>query len=286
MSNGNFMNGNSESRKCVAYGDHLTYENRSEAAQRLAAKGWAVAEWAVDDRDALGRPLPERPGAVRALARGVVLGLPVVVPDHLDLRSRAELMKYAAAGTWVGVDVHTLTAGPALAERGCTDEMDFALLTILREIATTRDAVLAVVADAASEPAALACSALGGGAQPPAPPTATASASAAGEGGDGGGQGAAVVRELRPYVARYWRYVDIYRDIWKMAPPPLPEQSQPWPQRRLAIGALARNLSTSSWCDWEIARLLNEAGVRTPQCGSWSPQMVNYYRRIYGRRAA
>jgi hypothetical protein len=286
MSHGNFMNGNSESRKCVAYGDHLTYENRSDAAQRLAARGWAVAEWAVDNREALARPLPERPGAVRALARGVVLGLPVVVPDHLDLRSRAELMKYGATALSLGVDVHTLTGGPALAERGCTDEMDFALLTILREIAALRDTVLAVVADAASEPAAVAWSAPGGGAQPPAPPAATANESTADEGGNGEGQGAAVVQELRPYVARYWRYVDIYRDIWKMAPPPLPEQSQPWPQRRLAIGALARNLSTSSWCDWEIARLLNEAGIRTPQCCSWSPQMVNYYRRTYGRRAA
>lgn len=237
----------------------------------------------MDNRDALARPLPERPGAMRALARGVALGLPVVVPDHLDLRSRAELMKYAAAGAWLGVDVHTL-AGRALDERGCTDEMDFALLTLLREIAATRDAALAALADVATEPVVVAWTASDGGQQPPAPPSTQIAAPGAGDEGHPAGQ--AVVQELRPYVARYWRFVEIHLDLWKSAPPPLPEQSQPWPERRLAIGRVARSLAGGGWCDIEIARLLNETGVRTPQGRQWYAQRVNYYRRNYGRRAA
>lgn len=283
MSMSNFANGNSETLSCVAYGDHLTYENRSEAVARLTAKGWAVVEWAVDNREALARPLPERPGAVRALARGVALGLPIVVPDHLDLRSRAEAMKYAAAGAWLGVDVHTL-AGRVLDERGCSDEMDFALLTLLREVEATRDAALTAVADVAPEPVALAWSASDGGQQPPAPPNAQSAASGTDDDGHPGEH--AVVQELRPYVARYWRFVETRLDLYKSAPPPLPEQSQPWPERRLSIGRVARSLATGGWCDVEIARLLNETGVRTPQGGQWYAQRVNYYRRTYGRGAA
>jgi hypothetical protein len=55
--------------------------------------------------------------------------------------------------------------------------------------------------------------------------------------------------------------------------------------RRCAIGELAAYLFTT-WFDWEIARLLNEIGVRTEQGGSWYAQRVTDYRRTCGRRAA
>lgn len=67
--------------------------------------------------------------------------------------------------------------------------------------------------------------------------------------------------------------------------PPLPDPQAPWGQRRVQIGRLADRLF-GTWFDWQIARLLNENGVRTNTGCTFSPQLVCYYRRTYGGRAA
>ena len=185
-----------------------------------------------DNRDDLGGPLPGRYGASLALALGVCSGLPVLVASPNAFRSQAELMKYAAVGSSVGVDVHTPTRR-VLDMRTCTDEMDFALLLVLRELEDMRGAVLPLALSVPAsmplvgehgghvEPDAPALTAVTGPEQGPGQPAAPA------------GQAGGSVVELRRHLARYERLVDDHGGIFAGDVPPLPEQTQPWGPGRL-----------------------------------------------------
>jgi hypothetical protein len=264
-------------RKCVVYGNEVTRAEAEKFTESLHATGWCPAAWAWDDRSDLGRALHMLPGAVAALSQAVVLALPMVVPDARDVRSRTTLLKLAAGGELVGVQMHLLT-GPVLTGPDARDEVDHALKVLLREVLALHEAVLAglsVGGDSAEEAlrawtgAAAQAGPVAGGAAAPAAPAQP---------------GAEVVPLVGRHTGRYLEQRERL-SLVGVHLPPLPDPQAPWHQRRIQIGRLADRLF-GTWYDWQIARLLNENGVRTHTGCTFYPQLVAYYRRAYGRKAA
>lgn len=254
-------------RPCVVYGDQITYSQRDKYGALIAAAGWRAVAWEYDDRSLIGEQLPDRPGLVRALAKAAVDGVPLLLPDRHDVRGEIDLLKAAAGGRTLGVEVRTLP-GPVLGSPLYRDEMEHAAKVLLTETLALRDAVNAALTVRAAD----AHAAVADWAAPRAAAETTVRTPAT-------SAATATVIDMSRRFRDWYDRTAAQMTTWGVAVPPLPDRAAPWRKRRRQVGTLAAGLQRGGWNYDRICGLLRELGVKSETGLDFYPGLLAYYRR-------